>query len=390
MDEKCFFINEYKSGIWTMTDLCSEFNISRQTGYKYLLKFEEFGYEGLLECSKAPLESPNKIPQSMIDMLKEVKSLHPRYGAKKILTLLKRQYPKMKLPAKSTINLILKREGLVKKRRIRHRITAVYPVFVSTAPNDTWSADFKGKYRMGNHQYISPLTVMDSFSRFLLAARGLYHTTYEETQSVFEQLFREYGQPRQIHTDNGSPFAGPTSLGRLSRLGVYFLEHNIDPIYSDPGKPQQNGRHERMHEELKAECARPPASNRIWQQRKLNKFVYEYNFIRPHEALANKTPAEVYVKSTTLYHDKITSWDYPKDFKVKRVCQNGAIRWNSYDWVMVTTPLIGKCIGLYELDNGIWRVFFRNKLLGYLDEKTLRIHDYKGRVNRSKKCQRCP
>jgi hypothetical protein len=130
-----------------------------------------------------------------------------------------------------------------------------------------------------------------------------------------------------------------------------------------------------MHRELKAEVARPSSSSLIWQQRKLNSFVHEYNTVRPHKALDNKTPASVHIKSDRSFSNRIEPWDYPSDFTVRRVFKNGAIRWDSDNWVMVSTPLIGKDIGLYELGNGIWRVYFRNKLLGHLDETSLRIND---------------
>lgn len=151
------------------------------------------------------------------------------------------------------------------------------------------------------------------------------------------------------------------------------------PVFSDPGCPSQNGRHERMHRELKAEAARPLASNIILEQKRLDKFVKEYNTFRPHQSLGNKTPASVHVRLSKEYASKIGSWDYPSNLQVRRVFKNGAIRWRSDNWVMVSTALIDKYIGLEELGNGIWRVFFRSELLGYLDEKNLRIQDVKGR-----------
>ena len=389
-EEKFFFINEFRSGLWTMKSLCQEFGISRTLGYKYLHRFEKAGFEALRELSRVPHSSPNKTPTDIEQAIVELRKKHLRFGAEKLLTVLCQRYPEKPWPSLSTTNLILKRNGLVKPKRRLRKIFPVSPVFNPQAPNEIWSADFKGKFRLGNGSYVYPLTIADSYSRYLFIAKTLFHPSFEASQTVFIKVFKDFGLPRQIHTDNGSPFAGSTSLARLSSLAVWFLELGIEPVYSDPGHPEQNGRHERMHRELKAEVARPPASSLIWQQRKLNAFVREYNTLRPHKALDNKTPSSVHVKSSRLFPRKLLPWDYPKEFLVRRVFQNGAIRWGSDSWVMVATPLIGKDIGLEELDHGIWRVHFRHKLLGYLDENTLRIQDVEGRTQRAKKCKRCP
>lgn len=379
MEERVFFINEYRSGIWTMTDLCKEFGISRPLGYKYIRRYEQFGIDGLLSISRRPHDIPNKTPQNIERLIVAFRKKHPRYGALKILVKLTERYPDKEFPSIPTINNILYRNGLIiPKRRVR-RIIPVKPIFDPTAPNQIWSGDFKGKFRTTDQLYVFPLTIADSYSRFLFAAEALERADLESTKAVYIRVFRKYGMPEQFHTDNGSPFACPTSIARLSSLSVWLLEHDVMPVFSDPGCPSQNGRHERMHRELKAEAARPPASNRILEQKRLDKFVKEYNTFRPHQSLGNKTPASVHVRSNKEYSSKIISWDYPSNLQVLRVFKNGAIRWGSDNWVMVSTALIDKYIGLEELGNGIWRVFFRSKLLGYLDEKTLRIQDVKGR-----------
>lgn len=379
MEERVFFINEYRSGIWTMTDLCKEFGISRPLGYKYVRRYEQFGIDGLISISKRPHDIPNKTPQNIERLIVAFRKKHPRYGALKILVKLTERYPEKVFPSIPTINNILYRNGLIiQKHRVR-RIIPIKPIFDPTAPNQIWSGDFKGKFRTTDQQYVFPLTIADSYSRFLFAAEALERADLESTKAVYIRVFRKYGMPEQFHTDNGSPFACPTAIARLSSLSVWLLEHDVMPVFSDPGCPSQNGRHERMHRELKAEAARPPASNIILEQKRLDKFVKEYNTFRPHQSLGNKTPASVHVRSNKEYSSKIISWDYPSNIQVRRVFKNGAIRWGSDDWVMVSTALIDKYIGLEELGNGIWRVFFRSKLLGYLDEKTLRIQDVKGR-----------
>ncbi len=385
MDERVYFINEYRSGAWTVTDLCKEFEISRTLGYKYIHRFEQYGMKGLLDLSKAPHTIPNKTPKAIEDVILLLRRKHPRYGPEKLQAKISELYTDIRCPAQSTINLILKRNGMIPQRRRIRRIEPVRPIFDPSAPNQIWSADFKGKYRIGDHSYVYPLTIADSYSRYVFAAQGLLHPTFEATKTVFTRVFREYGMPLQLHTDNGSPFAGPTSLARLSSLAVWMLEHDVYPVYSDPGCPGQNGRHERMHRELKAEVARRPASNRNLEQKKLNVFVREYNSYRPHKALNNKTPASVHTRSQKEYSSKVIPWEYPKEYKVYRVYKNGAIRWGSEHWIMVATPLIGKDIGVFELGNGIWRVFFRGKLLGYLNEKVMRINDVQGRSIRYNK-----
>jgi transposase InsO family protein len=385
MSERVFFINEYLSGSRTITDLAKEFGISITLAYKFLRRYQEYGISGLEDLSTRPNFSPNKTSKRIENAILKFREKHKRYGAEKIHTILSEQKPNINWPAISTIHIILKRNNMIPQHKRIRRIESVNPIFDPTAPNQLWSADYKGKFRTGDHCYIYPLTIADSFSRFLFAAQGLINPTFEETKSVFIKTFRKFGLPEQLHTDNGSPFAGPTALARLSCFAVWLIEHLVDPVYSDPGCPSQNGRHERMHRELKAEAARPPAANLMLEQKKLNAFIKEYNTFRPHQALGNKTPASVHIRSLREYSDKVTPWDYPKEFFVRRVFKNGAIRWGTDHWIMVATPLIGRDIGLEELGNGIWRVYFRNKLLGYLDERTFRIQDIKGRSIRSKK-----
>jgi transposase InsO family protein len=389
MEERFYFINECRAGYRTITDICKDFGISRTLAYRYLDRFERFGMQGLEDRSRTPHSSPNETPKAVVDEIIKLRKEHPRYGPEKLLTKLSEAFPDTKWPAESTINLILKRNNLIPERRRIRRIEKINPIFDPSSPNEIWSGDFKGKFRTGDRSYVYPLTIADSFSRFLFAAAALAHPTFQATRDVFIDVFRKFGLPLQLHTDNGCPFAGPTSLARLSCLAVWLLEHDVLPVYSDPGCPSQNGRHERMHRELKADAARPPARNLTLEQKKLDAFVQEYNFYRPHNALGNKTPASVHVHSQREYRPYVEPWDYPSGFAVRRVFRNGAIRWGSDAWIMVSTALIGKDIGLEELGNGIWRVYFRSKLLGYLDEEQHRIQDINGRLKR-KKCKQCP
>jgi hypothetical protein len=238
---------------------------------------------------------------------------------------------------------------------------------------------------MGDGRYCYPLTVMDAFSRYVLAVVGMHQPTYEGTKAVFEALFKKYGLPKQIHSDNGEPFASAVSLSRLTRLAVWFMDLGIQPVYSDPGHPEHNGSHERMHEELKAEATKPPAYNLAQQQRKFDAFRYFYNQQRPHQALGQRRPKEFYRGSARRLPRTTRPWKYPQGICTKYVCRNGAIRWGASKWVMVSTTLIEKYVGLEEIVKGKWRVYYRDTLLGYLDEKELRIQDQLGRLRRAEK-----
>ncbi len=353
MDARIEFINEFLSGAWTMSGLCREFGISRTLGYRYLERFELHGLEGLADCSSATEVHPNQTPAPLEQAIIALRQEHPNWGAEKILVILKDQNPALQWPSISTGNEILKRNGLITPRRRIRRIKPTSPIFDPKAPNQIWSADYKGKFRMGNGVYCYPLTIADSFSRYIFAIKGLLSPCYLDTRKAFELVFKNFGMPMQIHTDNGIPFAVAWALARLSPLSVWFIELGIDPVYSDPGNPEQNGRHERMHRELKAEVTRPPAKTLGTQQRKMTNFMIEYNHVRPHKALDNITPAKVHTPSERQFPNKIHDWDYPSNFQVRRVYHNGAIRWTSYNWVTLSNCLLDKYIGLEELDNAV-------------------------------------
>lgn len=385
MEEKIRFINEWKSGRHTFRSLCEGFGISHTLGYRLIQRYKEEQEKGLEPRSRAPHNVANRTLTKIEVALCDLRLKHPRLGADKLLSILEDEgrFAPLELPSVSTGNRILKRAGLVKPRRRFRRIEPMSPIFDPKRCNEVWSADFKGQFRMGNGQYCYPLTIADSFSRFVFMAKGLLHPSLEGCLQGFEDVFREFGLPEQIHTDNGTPFASAQALGRLTRLAVWFLELGIEPVYSDPGHPEQNGRHERMHLELKGEATRPPGYNLQGQQRKLNSFVRFYNEVRPHDACDKKPPVRSHIFSPRPFPDKIERWEYPKEFNERYVSLNGAIRWGHAEWVGVTTALAGKYVGLEEVGEGIWRVYFRHKALGYFDEKVLRIQDYKGRFNRT-------
>jgi len=281
---------------------------------------------GLLEIPTTPRKVANKTSKIIENEIINLRQKHPRRGAPKLLVLLQDQFPDQELPKVSTVNLILKRNGLVKNRKKRFKTEPKKPKFDPGKCNEIWSADFKGQFRLGNTKYCYPLTIADSYSRYVFAAKGMYSPNLKGTKSAFIKVFRHYGLPEQIHTDNGQPFGHIRSLGRLTRLSTWFMELGIMPVYSDPASPGQNGRHERMHRDLKGEATRPPGKNLQSQQVKLNNFVREYNEIRPHDSLNLRTPSAVHIKSERKYLEKTIPWVYPKEFIVRYVTKGGFIR----------------------------------------------------------------
>jgi transposase InsO family protein len=383
MEQKIEFINEWRSGRFTITELARHFDISRPTAYKWIERFEKEGLPGLDEKGRSPKTHPLKTPEEIEKRIIFYRKKYKRWGGEKIWKLLHGDFQEEQIPTISTVDRILKRNGLIIPRKVRRRIKPSFPIFNPQKCNEVWSADFKGKFKMGNKRYCHPLTIADSYSRFVFSAKGMYGEKYKPTMLEFRRVFREYGMPLQIHTDNGSPFGAAQAVQRLTRLAVWFLEHGIEPVYSDPASPQQNGRHERMHLDLKGEATRPPGFNLRTQQRKLNQFVNEYNYDRPHAALGLETPGSIHKYSPRPYKDKVEEWVYPNYCEVRRVTKNGAIRWRSTKWVMVATSLCDKHVGLEELGDGIWRIYFRQKMLGYFDENKLRIMDELGRLKRN-------
>jgi len=372
MEQKIEFVCEWRTGKYTITELCKNFEISRPTAYKLIDRFEKHGYEGLREQSRKPVKHPNETPEKIVKGIISLKEKYPRWGAKKIAKLLFNDFTSEQIPSVVTIHNILKKNGLVNPQKRLRRVKPVYPIFDPKECNEVWSADYKGKFLMGNKIYCHPLTIADSKSRFLFTAKGHYKETLKAAKAEFTKVFRKFGIPKQIHTDNGSPFGSVRAIQRFTQLSYWFIDLGITPVFSDPAHPEQNGRHERMHRDLKAACANPPAYDLKAQQRSLNRFVKEYNHIRPHEALGFETPASVHSFSTRPFPEKIPAFDYNSNLKVLKVTQNGAIRWKSYYWVYLTAALKGNYVGIQEINNGIWKIYYKNVFLGYFNENELR------------------
>lgn len=381
MDQRMQFIADYLRQTLDVTELCRLYGVSRKTGYKWIGRYLECGPEGLEEHSRKPGSHPNQTSGEVVQALLQARNRHPTWGAKKLLAIVGKRHPDWSLPGRSTVCEILSRHGLVPKQRRRRVIGHPgKPTSQILAPNDLWCADFKGQFKTGDGHYCYPLTVTDGYSRYLLGCQGLTSTKVAEAKPVFARLFKEFGLPLRIRTDNGVPFA-TTTLARLSSLSAWWVRLGVLPEFIEPGKPQQNGRHERMHRTLKAETTRPPAATRRAQQRKFNRFREEFNEQRPHEALDMATPASLYVPSRREMPERLPPLEYPDRFEVRYVSYNGGIRWNK-GWVNVSITCAGEYVGLEEIDDGVWNVYFGPLKLGRLIERHMRIEDEYGRLKR--------
>ena len=366
------FIDDYHRGLYSMTDLCAHYGISRRVGYKWLARYEARGYAGLVDARRTPHSCPHRTPRPLVELLLDTRRAHPTWGPRKLLAYLAPRHPGWPWPAASTVGALLKRHGLIARRRRRPRPGHPgRPQTPMDAPNAVWTADFKGQFKTRDGQYCYPLTVVDGYSRYLLACQALPGTLLAPTRTTFGRLFRTYGLPQRIRTDNGVPFA-TCALGRLSRLAAWWIRLGITPELIEPAHPEQNGRHERFHKTLKAETTRPAAATRAAQQRRFTRYRQEYNTERPHEALGQRPPATVYSPSPRPYPRQLPPLEYPAHFEVRLVSTNGGIRWQG-GWVNCTHVLEGEYVGLEEVADGIWAVYFGPVLLGRFHERTRAI-----------------
>ncbi|MGH7573723.1 MAG: IS481 family transposase [Longimicrobiales bacterium] len=368
MEERIRFVEDERQSLYTMTELCERYGISRKTGYKWLERFEEEGRQGLRDRSRAPHYCPHRISEPVAALICDARRQHPSWGPEKLLQWLEPRHPGIAWPAVSTAGDLLARHGLVKKRRRRreYRHPGVGPP-VTTEPNDLWTTDFKGHFRTRDGIYCYPLTVADQHTRYLLACHGLLSTKGVGVRAIFERLFREYGLPAAIRTDNGVPFA-TTGIHGLSQLNVWWMRLGIQHQRILPAHPQQNGAHERMHKTLKGEAIRPPRENLRAQQQAFNRFRTLYNDERPHQSLKGRTPASLYGPSSRTYRRQLPPFDYPGHFIVKRVTNAGTIRFKK-KLLFLAHALKQHHVGLEEIDDGIWSLYFCHVLLGRIDER---------------------
>ena len=369
MDERLQFVRNALSGRFTMSELCVRYSVSRRIGYKWLKRYDAEGRRGLVDRSRAPHHCPHAISGGIAELLVKEREAHPYWGARKLLKVLSGHHSHIRdWPAASTVADLLARRGLVPRRRRRRR--PVHPGTVpptTAAPNDLWTADFKGHFRTGNGRYCYPLTIADQHTRFLLSCRGLLSTQTISARPVFERAFREYGLPRAIRTDNGVPFVTQAIHG-LSLLNVWWMRLGILHQRIRPGCPQENGAHERMHRTLKRQAIKPVRATCAAQQRNFNAFQLEYNTERPHEHLRQETPASQYSISPRRYPERLPPLEYPTHFLVKKITTAGTF-WFGGRLLYITTALVDQHIGLEETDDGIWAIYFNTILLATFDER---------------------
>jgi len=370
MDEKLKFVARLLEGE-KMAPLCREFGISRKTGYKICERYKNYGLEGLNDRSRRPYRHANRLPFQIERTILLLKQDYPNWGAPKIREKLIRRYPQIHPPAISTVHAILDRHGLVKQRKRRRYKAQGTELSHVKKPNALWCADYKGQFRLGNKQYCYPLTITDYHSRYLLACEALETTKEPFAFSVFEQTFKEYGLPDTIRTDNGLPFSSPNALFGLSKLSVWWLRLGIAIERIQPGCPQQNGRHERMHLTLKKEATKPPGYNILQQQEKLHNFTKIYNEERPHQAIAMKYPAELYTPSARIYQG-LPDIEYPFHDKVITVTNCGRICIGKRK-INLSSVFAGQKIGIREVEDKIWLVSFMKYDIGFFDENENRV-----------------
>lgn len=374
MSERMTFVSRLLAGE-RMSDLCTEYGISRKTGYKFRARYEERGPAALYDVSRRPKRSPRRTPVEVRELLVDARRAHPTWGPRKLLEIVRGRHPDVRLPAPSTVGEILDRAGLVEPRRRKRRVTRLGEVrSEALGPNDVWCADYKGQFRLGNDRYCYPLTVTDQASRFILACEGFESIDGDAARAVFDDRFGRYGLPLAIRTDNGAPFASNALFG-LTRLSASWLKLGIALERIEPGKPQQNGRHERMHRTLKQETTRPAARTLLGQQERFDEWVASFNEIRPHEALEQKPPATLYRLSPRQV-PRLLKLDYPLHDEVRTVMPSGHIRilrGRKHSATFLSTALGSERVGIRELEDGTWLVSFAALDLGWVDPKTMRL-----------------
>lgn len=372
------FLEDYRLEYYSLTDLAERFSISRKTAYKWIDRFTEYGERGYRELSRRPHSCPWQTDPVVVEELVELRKAHPSWGSRKLLDLMHRRHRNWELPAASTASLILARRGLVRSPRRHRRAHPGCPQTVAAEPNEIWAADYKGQFRLKNGRDCFPLTVSDLFSRYLLGCDAHPEISIDRTTQHFTWLFDTYGLPNRIRTDNGVPFAS-NALARLSKLSVWWIKLGIYPELIEPGEPQQNGIHERMHRTMKQEATVPPEGSFRSQQERFDGFRHEFNEERPHEALGMKRPAELYRPSRRSMPRRIETYDYPGHFLVRRVSRCGTIRVLG-NQVFLSQTLNEDYVGLEQVDDGVYDVYFCFYQIGRYELRTNKIHGILSKV----------
>jgi putative transposase len=364
--EREVWIREHQDGE-TIAEIARKHEISRKAVYKWIARYAEFGAEGLKDLSRAPERHPQAVSAIWQERIVAARREHPRWGAGKLAWLLCQRYQAEARPSASTIGRVLKQQGLSRSRRGVARAQSTGPLSSAEQPNEVWAIDFKGWRRTGDGQCCQPLTVTDQASRYLLCCQALPSTRTELVKPVLERVFRQYGLPQRMRSDNGPPFGSKGECG-LTELSAWWIELGIECERIQPGHPQQNGRHERMHRTLGEETMDPPAPTMRQQQRRFEAFQREYNQQRPHEGLGQQVPAALYQPSGRPYPERSPQPDYGQHWRVRKVHEGGETSWKGQRF-FISHALTGKHIGFEPLGDPLWRVWFHRHWLGIWDEK---------------------
>lgn len=369
MDLKEEFVIRAQKGNQSFSSLCSEYGISRKTGYKWLTRFTEDGFPGLDDKSTRPKTSPEKLDEDSVCRLIRIKKDHLNWGPKKIHAIyIRGSAQPMSI---SSVKRILEKSGYTTRRKRRQQapIERLNERHEALAPNDIWTVDFKGWWYAKDRSKCEPLTIRDEFSCFLLEARTLGSTRTEDVKEAFDRIFRLYGLPKVIRSDNGSPFASSRGLRGLTRLAVWWISQGIVVERIDPGKPAQNGGHERMHRDLKADIQKQIKGSGIEIQKSLDLWREEFNRVRPHEKLAMKTPASVYTKSPRRYPLETEEIEYPLFYRTRKINRHGYLKLDMM-LIYLSSALAGVTVGITDLNESYFSVYFDYIELGLIDRET--------------------
>jgi len=378
MDERMRFMMAIEGREEAFAAACRRFGVSRKTGYKWLERYHEMGVEGLVDRSRAPLNHPQGMTDEIVEGCLLVRRAHPTWGPVKVRAWLKRRAPETRWPAPSSIGELFDREGLTVKRRLRRRSPPSSAPFADcAAANDMWGIDFKGWFLTGDGTHCEPLTLSDAVSRYLLRCQAIARTDTEHVWPVLDAAFREFGLPYRLRSDNGPPFAS-RGAGGLSQLSVKVIKAGVVPERIAPGKPQQNGRLERLHLTLLQDTANPPARSLREQLDRFRAFQRLYNEERPHAALGNDTPAEHFAASPRRFDGVLREPEYGRDDAVRRVRSNGEIKWRG-NTIYISEALIGEPVGLIEDEGGDWTAFYGPIVLGVIAHGSDRLRKPKSR-----------
>lgn len=367
MEERYRFVLRAKEPGANISELCREFNISRKTGYKLLLRYDSEGLVGLENRSRRPKRCSNEVDSELVCEIVSIRSSHPRWGGVTIRSILERSHPANTLPSSRTIDRILQRCGLVESRRCRKR-RSYHPetVIKPNGPNDVWTVDFKGWWRTKNGERCVPLTIRDEYSRYLLDLSALKKGSTAAVKRRFEACFTRYGLPKYIRSDNGAPFSAYLGLQGLSTLSVWWIKQGILPNRIPPASPQLNGAHERLHRDIKAELQKTPARTIASQQKAFDAWREEFNTVRPHRALKMKTPARVYTCSTEKYSPQC-EFHYDGTMLVRKVTSRGGISWKGKER-FISNALAREHIAIEKRDDYTLSLWFRDFFLGNTDD----------------------